>query len=76
MKRALNINTAYSQEFDTFEFDGVWLDVFGEATKTGVWIVYGAEKNGKSWFSLKLADYLSQFLRTFCLSYTSPSPRD
>lgn len=68
MKRALNINTAYSQEFDTFEFDGVWLDVFGEATKTGVWIVYGAEKNGKSWFSLKLADYLSQFLRTLYVS--------
>lgn len=68
MKRPLNIRTAYSQEFDTFDFDGVWHDVFGNATRTGVWIVYGAEKNGKSWFSLKLADYLSRFEKTHYIS--------
>ncbi|WP_281683385.1 hypothetical protein [Zunongwangia profunda] len=61
MKRPLNIRTAYSKEFDTYPFTGIWKDVFGNATKNGVWIVYGAEKNGKSWLSLKLSDMLSQF---------------
>ncbi|MEH6407193.1 MAG: hypothetical protein V7767_07935, partial [Leeuwenhoekiella sp.] len=68
MKRPINIRTAYSKEFDRFDFTGVWLDVFGRAIRKGVWIIYGAEKHGKSWFALKLADYLSKFERTLYIS--------
>lgn len=68
MARPLNIRTVYSQKFDTFDFDGVWLDVFGDATRNGIWIIYGAEKNGKTWYALKLADYLSSFERTLYIS--------
>jgi KaiC/GvpD/RAD55 family RecA-like ATPase len=45
----------------TFGFDGVFLDTIGTPETTGIWIVYGDEKNGKTWFSLKLADYMSHF---------------
>lgn len=68
MKRPLNIRTAYSKKFETFNFKGIWQDVFGNVTRNGVWIVYGAEKNGKTWFSLKLADYISQFESTLYVS--------
>lgn len=68
MGRPLNIRTIYSKKFDTYDFEGLWLDVFGEASKAGIWLIYGAEKNGKTWFALTLADYLSQFQKTFYIS--------
>lgn len=68
MKRPLNIRTAYSKKFETFSFTGIWKQVFGNPTRNGVWIVYGAEKNGKSWFALKLADYISTFGSTLYIS--------
>ena len=68
MARALSISNAYKKKFVTFDFDGPWLSTMGNPEKSGNWIVYGKEKNGKTWFSLKLADYLSQFDRVAYIS--------
>lgn len=43
-----------------FAFSGVFEAVMGQPTITGIWTIYGNEKNGKTWFALKLADYLSK----------------
>lgn len=66
--RPLNIRTVFSKKFQTFGFSGIWKEVFGDPEKGGVWIVYGLEKHGKTWFSLMLADYLSQFEETWYIS--------
>ena len=34
-------------------------EAIGEAEAKGLWLIYGAEKNGKTWFSLKLAQALA-----------------
>lgn len=68
MKRTQNIRTVFSKKFDTYQLTDIWKEVFGLISKTGIWIVYGAEKNGKTWFALKLADYLSQFDKTLYIS--------
>ena len=68
MKRPLNIRTAYSKTFDTFDFSDFWKSIFGMPTKFGVWLIYGAEKNGKTWFALKLAEYLSSFEKVLYVS--------
>jgi len=68
MKRPLNIRTAYSKKFETYPFEGIWKSVFGNATRNGVWIIYGAEKNGKSTLALKLADMLSKYASTLYIS--------
>lgn len=68
MTRTQNIRTVFSKKFDTYKLDGIWRDVFGLVSKKGIWIIYGAEKNGKTWFALKLADYLSQFAKTLYVS--------
>lgn len=51
-----------------FDFSGVFSIVMGQPTTTGIWIIYGNEKNGKTWFALKLADYLSQFSNVLYVS--------
>lgn len=68
MKRFLNINTAFSQVFDNFQFEGVYDLVLGTPTKHGSWIVYGKEKNGKTWLALKLADMLSDYTKVWYVS--------
>lgn len=43
-------------------------DAIGSATISGCWIVYGAEKNGKSWFVLKMVKELARFERVHYIS--------
>lgn len=43
-------------------------DAIGNATIKGCWIVYGAEKNGKSWFTLKMVKELARFERVHYIS--------
>ena len=51
-----------------FDFDGVYEAVISKPTTTGMWIIYGNEKNGKTWFALKLADYMSRFASVLYVS--------
>lgn len=51
-----------------FDFNGIWKEVLGEPEKSGIWLIWGAEKNGKTWFALILANFLSQFSRTHYVS--------
>lgn len=57
-----------AKTFKTFDFDGVYLEVLGEPEVCGFWIIYAAEKNGKTWLSLKLSEYLSQFEKVLYVS--------
>ena len=66
--RAKTLENLYDKKFITFPFGGLWERAFGTPETTGCWIVYGAEKNGKTWFSLKLAEYLSTFDRVLYVS--------
>lgn len=61
MARPISISNIYAKKFETFDFESDWLTVFGTPEKSGVWIAYGKEKNGKTWFALKLAQYISKF---------------
>lgn len=68
MSRALTVKNLYDKTFDTFPFDGIWADVFGLPTTSGIWLVYGREKNGKTWGALLIADYMSQFTKVLYIS--------
>lgn len=60
MRKFISVKTAFSKKFKRYRFEGVWLKVLGNVTKGGFWIIYGAEKHGKSWFALVLAQVLGQ----------------
>jgi len=58
----------YDKKHKTFVLDGVWKEVMGEPERHGAWIIYGLEKNGKTWFALLLADYLARFGKVLYIS--------
>lgn len=68
MARSLSISNIYEKRFKTFAFDGLFKTAFGTPEACGVWIIWGQEKNGKTWFALMLADYLSQFDKVLYIS--------
>ena len=47
----------------TVKLSGVLAGAVGDAECKGCWIIYGAEKNGKTWFALTLAKDIAQFER-------------
>lgn len=68
MSRALTIRNLYEKKFSTFDFTGIWRQIFGTPTKSGIWLIYGKEKNGKTWGTLLIAAYLSFFCRVLYVS--------
>lgn len=68
MARVKTVRNIYDRQFEEFQFDGIWYDVFEYPETSGIWLIYGAEKHGKTWFALKLAKYLSEFTRTLYVS--------
>jgi predicted ATP-dependent serine protease len=68
MNRALTVANLYEKKYTTFAFTGIWHEVFGKPSTNGIWLIYGAEKNGKTWGTLMIADYLSNFERVLYIS--------
>lgn len=59
-QRALSIRNIYDKRYKTLTVDGDLGKAFGTPEYNGIWLVYGVDKNGKTWFSLKLAEYLTK----------------
>ncbi len=66
--RAIYGKQLRQRKYKLFDFKGIWQAVFGNPERNGFWLIYGAEKNGKTWFSLKLAEYLSNFEKVLYVS--------
>lgn len=68
MTKALTLHNLYKKKFKTMPFDGIYKEVFGTPTIGGLWLIYGAEKHGKTWGALLLAEYLSRFEKVLYVS--------
>lgn len=66
--RTLSAKNVYSISARKFPFTGIWAEVFDQPERGGAWIIYGAEKNGKTSFALMLANYLSSLERVLYIS--------
>lgn len=66
--RALTVQNLYDKKFKTFDFTGIWETIFGKPSTTGIWLLYGKGKNGKTWGTLLIADYLSTFEKVLYVS--------
>lgn len=60
MSRAYTIRNVQDKKHITFDFDGLYREIFGNPEKSGAWLIYGKDKNGKTWGTLLLAEYLSK----------------
>ncbi|HCY83161.1 MAG TPA: hypothetical protein DHV22_16940 [Xanthomarina gelatinilytica] len=66
--RALTVQNLYSKKYKTYEFTGIFKEIFGNPSTSGIWIIYGKDKNGKTWGTLLIVDYLSQFTKVWYIS--------
>mgnify|MGYP000716518989 CR=1 FL=1 len=57
MRRSLTTNNLFDKRVgQTVTFQShLFEQAIGEAEKKGIWLIYGPEKNGKTWFTLQLA---------------------
>lgn len=60
MRRALSTRNIFDKKHTTYEFVGVWQDVFGSPSTNGIWLIQGEEKNGKTGGALIIAKMLSK----------------
>lgn len=67
--RAIGIKEFLEKKFETYPFEGRWLDSFGEPEKNAKIIIYGNSGNGKTEFSVQFAKYMSQWTRVYYNSF-------
>jgi thymidine kinase len=63
--RAMSIKNIYEIKHNTLPFTGKYADVFGTPESCGTWIISGAEKNGKTWAAMLLANMLTTELKMY-----------
>lgn len=68
MSRAMTIRNVLDKKHETIALGGEWGKAFGQPEFSGIWLIYGKDKNGKTWMSLKLSDVLSAFDRVLYVS--------
>lgn len=66
IKKALGGKILESRKFQTYPLEGKWkgLGSDGHVEQFGTWIIWGQSGNGKTAFSLQLAEYLARFSPT------------
>lgn len=68
MSRSLSIRNIYDKKFKQFQFTGLFHQAFANPEANGIWLIWGREKNGKTWWALKLANYLSAQTKVLYIS--------
>lgn len=59
--RAYTAKGILERKLKILELEDIWFQIFGEPERNGkMWLIYGEEKQGKTWFAMLLAHYLSQ----------------
>lgn len=66
--RARTIRNIYDKKFRTIPLEGEWAKAMGQPEHNGLWLIFGKDKNGKTWIAIKLADVLSEFDRILYVS--------
>lgn len=66
--RPIKVSKILEKKFKIFDFKGLWQQAMGTPERGGIWIVYGKEKNGKTFFALKLAEYISTLTKVLYIS--------
>lgn len=67
--KTIGVNNFIKKNFDTFPFEGAFLESFGEPEKNFKMIIYGDPGNGKTEFSVRFAKYLAGFRKVLYCSY-------
>lgn len=61
-------NRCLSENFPSYDFEGVWFDSFGRPATNATWFVYAPSGSGKTSFMVQLAYYMSRFCKVGYIS--------
>lgn len=67
--KAIGIKEFLGKQFDVYDFDGEWLESFGQPEKNFIMSIYGDSGNGKTEFAMQLTKYLAQFAKVLYCSH-------
>lgn len=59
--RAYSVKQVINKKRKVFEFEGEFLESFGNPEQNAIWFIWGQSGNGKTRFTLQLCKYLSRF---------------
>lgn len=62
--RLKTANNVLEKTFTILPLQGVYAEVLGQPEASGLWLIYGADKHGKTTISLTLAAELGKYLKT------------
>jgi predicted ATP-dependent serine protease len=68
MARAITIKNILNKKHKTYQFVGIFKKILGNASTAGIWLIYGKDKNGKTWAALLIAQLLSLFDKVLYVS--------
>lgn len=63
MAKSYSNSNVLSARFELAPFDGAWLEHLGRPALQGMWFVYGKSGSGKTTYCLRLAKYLTGFVK-------------
>ncbi len=61
--RMYNLDEFLGKKFNQTTFHGEWRDLIGNPVLTGIWFINGNSSNGKTTGAIKLAKYLTRYLK-------------
>lgn len=67
--KAIGVKAFLGKTFNVYEFEGRWMESFGEPEKNFLMVIYGASGNGKTEFAIQLTKYLAKFSKVLYCSY-------
>lgn len=68
-KRVYTPKDIEAKKYECFDWDGEWLDAFGNPAMNSRWFVLGPSASGKSSFVMQLAKKLCEYGTTLYMSY-------
>lgn len=68
MPRSLSIRNLFDKKHKTLSLPPEWAALMGTPDETGAWLVWGPEKNGKTWLALILLGLLSNYKKALYVS--------
>lgn len=69
MGKSIGVNDLLGAKFKTWDFEGEWLESFGEPEYNFSMHIYGYKKQGKTELAMRLAKYLTRFGKVYYNSF-------
>lgn len=76
MKRALTVRDIAAKKYDCYDWEGEWLNTFGNPSITSMWTIQGISASGKSSFAMQFAKKACEYGQVLYLPYEEGASKE